>query len=158
VKALTLWRPWDRAILFGGKDCENRGQPCPMSVIGETIALHAGKTYRIGDWAFPGGWTPPPADRSPTGIVGVARVLGCLDRRDPARPRYLLPTTGDNRETYERLQRLHLDPWWSGPCGILLGERVAIDPIACNGAMGWWTVPGNIEPLVHERVRAARAA
>lgn len=42
IRALTLHRPWDRLVLFYGKDVENRVWPTTLR--GEFL-VHAGKTY-----------------------------------------------------------------------------------------------------------------
>lgn len=168
MKGLTLFRPWDHAILStrpGRKDVENRTRPCPTSVLGEEIAIHAGKTYSIGDWGWPTGIAVPRREVCATGIRGVARVLGFLDMRAPREPRIAIAdrscsfwAIGEYDAARHRLSQLHLDPWWSGPVGILLGRRTAIEAIPCNGAMGWWTVPVDVELVVRARVEAARSA
>lgn len=156
MKGLTFWRPWPSAILSGlpdAKDCENRGTPPPERLLGQFFALHAGQTYRIGEWAFPGGWKPPPAVECPVGIVGVARLVGFLDLRVPARPRYSL-APGFGTPEARRLQTLDQSGWWTGPVGLLLDHRTAIDVVPCKGAMGWWTVPPALEALVRQRAIA----
>lgn len=48
MRALTLWRPWTWAIYHAGprrKLIENRDWEPPRSVMGQIIALHAGKTF-----------------------------------------------------------------------------------------------------------------
>lgn len=43
MKALTLLNPWAQAIAYWGKDVENRTWAPPASLVGERIAIHAGK-------------------------------------------------------------------------------------------------------------------
>ena len=45
MRALTLWRPWTWAVCHAGKRIENRPWRPWLSVMGQEIALHAGKTY-----------------------------------------------------------------------------------------------------------------
>lgn len=159
MRGLTLWRPWPDAIFRSTKRCENRGKPPPERLLGTTIALHAGLTYRVGDWAYPGGWVPPPASACPVGIVGVARLVGFLDLRVERRIGHaLLVDAAASASLARRLWTLDEDPWWTGPCGWLLDRVVAIDAVPCKGSMGIWTVPDDVAAIVDERVLAARAA
>lgn len=136
MKALTLHRPWTDAILYGGKRVENRSWHPPHSLIGQTIALHAGKVYdeQVADWMdIQGLYTPPARGDSPMGIVGVASLLG----------------------SYRAgvLNQLSKDPWFFGPVGWLLGDVVAFrSPIPCRGAQGLWTVPEDLEQRIREAI------
>lgn len=137
MRALTLWRPWSDAIVHGPKRVENRPWTPPDSMIGELIAIHSGKRYDADAWMMGTGYTPPEEQDSPTGIVGVARIIGWLRRGE-----------GDFHAMHappgleDRIANLHHDPWWCGPCGWLLDDVVAIDPIPHPGALGLWHVPG----------------
>lgn len=163
--SLTYWRPWSDAIVRGPKRCENRGLPPPRHLLGAYHVVHAGQTYDrdygAGGWPMPEGYAPPPADRSPMGIVGVARILGCLDTRG-TKPRIHVPDVAPEgvvlEELVQRLWLLDEDEWWAGPCGILLDEVTAIDPVPCRGARGWWRVPDTEAALVRTRWREARYA
>jgi hypothetical protein len=97
------------------------------------------------------------------GIVGVARLIGYLDLRDPERrrarallgngPAVLVAErmVGSYDDRLGRTNQLDEDPWWTGPCGWLLDRVVAIEPVACKGAQGLWTVPEPQLSLVLER-------
>lgn len=43
MKAITLYQPWASLIALGVKTIETRSWPAPGSLIGERIAIHAGK-------------------------------------------------------------------------------------------------------------------
>lgn len=45
MRALSLWQPWAFSVAAGKKKIENRSWKPPITVIGETIALHASQTY-----------------------------------------------------------------------------------------------------------------
>lgn len=45
MKALTLIQPWAWAITTLGKRVENRGWKPPARIIGQRIAIHAGKSF-----------------------------------------------------------------------------------------------------------------
>ena len=126
MKALTLIRPWPWAILYGGKRCENRTWRPPASVVGQVIAIHAGRTYdeaaeeRI--CRIMGSGTD--GSRIDEGIVGTARITGVVDS---------LPG----------------DPWFVGPFGWVLGDvRALARPIPCRGSQGLWALPPEVEARV----------
>lgn len=169
--AATLWRPWDEPVAAGAKPIENRPQPPPRKLLGETIAIHAGKHHDPSARRFiaergyvlggtRGEWV---ANRR-MAIVGVARIAGWLDRREKS----LVDGEGmvtaldertDGGPDYRSLvAAADRSPWWMGPVGILLVDAVAIAPVSCRGAQGWWTVPEAIAALVNDRVEEARAA
>ena len=140
MKALTLWRPWSDAIVHGPKRVENRPWAPHADVVGELIAIHAGRRYDdldgAAEWPWPGGYVPPHPSDSPTGIVGVARVVGALDTRHG---RYLQRR---HDRDLARLAALDRDPWWAGPVGWLLDDVVALpEPIPHPGSLGLWRVP-----------------
>lgn len=131
MKALTLWRPWPWAILHGGKRIENRSWAPPASIVGQVIALHAGKR-----WDDDGALTialrsrcmPDDEADHPLGIVGVARVSGFVTQSD--------------------------DPWFVGPCGWTLDSVVALpQPIPVQGAQGLWWLSPEIAAVVEAHTR-----
>jgi hypothetical protein len=117
---LTLWRPWDQAILYGGKRIENRTWRPWENIIDQRIALHAGLKYDIEgarSMCASGLYDPPAPSESIAGvIVGTAIVTGYVRESD--------------------------DPWFFGPYGWLLEDVVALEaPVICRGAQGLWKVP-----------------
>ncbi len=76
VPALTLHNPWPVAILYAGKDVENRGWPPPRKV--RRLLIHAGKaTDRSGTLALRlRGWPEAAIDKAtvPAAIVGLVDV------------------------------------------------------------------------------------
>lgn len=40
--AITLWQPWASLVVHGLKPFEWRGRPCPRSIVGQTVVIHAG--------------------------------------------------------------------------------------------------------------------
>lgn len=117
MKALTLWRPWAWAI-FHGKDVENRTWSPPASMIGQRIAIHAGKkideagTLFIVDQLRLFG-LPGPAHA--TGIIGVATIARIVTESE--------------------------SPWFVGPVGWVLEDYVELpEPIPVKGAQGLWSL------------------
>jgi hypothetical protein len=49
MKALSLWQPWASLIAIGAKQIETRCWPPPPALIGERVAIHAGKCK---DWLW----------------------------------------------------------------------------------------------------------
>lgn len=139
--ALTLWRPWSDAIVSGPKRVENRPW-WRKTALGQTIAFHAGKVYDTegADYCAASGFVCPPPARSPQGIVGTARVVGCVQ----------LVRGGLVLEAESR--PLDFDAWFGpqrawlfGPYGWLFEDvRALPEPIACKGAQGLWRVSDDI--------------
>lgn len=119
MKALTIRQPWASLIALGVKTIETRSWRAPQSLIGQTIAIHAGKwTPRIGAFAGPihegpdGGyeyamlrdrdgerpwklWSPEGWMTLPLGaVVATATLAGCLPMVDN--------DTGNNRPKQNR--------------------------------------------------------
>lgn len=136
MKALTLWRPWPWSILHGSKRIENRPWMPPRSIVGQRIALHAGKTYDY-DGAkairsvHPA--MPTSADDHPLGIVGVATVSAAMLAADA------------------RLAHPGLAVWIFGPCCWVLADVISLPkPIPCKGAQGLWSMAEDVERQVDE--------
>lgn len=133
TRALTLWRPWPWVITRGSKRIENRPWPAPKAIVGEYIALHAGKV-----WDYKGAAAilarhpemPRAGDDHPVGIVGVARVVDVLSASD--------------------------DPWFFGPYGWALADVTPIRTVTAKGAMGLWPMSDVMRELVFERWNEAR--
>lgn len=140
LHALTLWTPWDQAILFHRKRVENRTWRPPTWQIGELLALHAGKHWDRSSAEDIFMWTGSfygSLGRS-SGVVGVCRVVGYVAGEEPT----ALPK--DQRR------------WYVGPVGWLLSEVTEIKPvIQINGRQGLWIVPPNIADEVLRQHHAA---
>lgn len=139
MMALTLHRPWAWAIVHATKRVENRTWRPPTSIIGQRIAIHAGKKWDEDGWLFIAdyfGFTLTPEVRD-EGIVGTARVTG-----------YLTGSVFDP------------DPWLFGPIGWVLDDVRALPmPIPVRGRQGLWRVPPPIaRQLVHHGMCAAMCA
>jgi hypothetical protein len=123
--ALTLWRPWAWAIALpaslGGKRIENRTWHPPARVLGQRIAIHAGKTWDAegAEWiAHRFGLRVPAAPQHPVGIIATARVVRAVERSD--------------------------DPWFIGPVGWVLDDvRPLARVVSCTGHQGLWRVPNH---------------
>lgn len=138
--ALTLIRPWPWAILEipregGPKDVENRVWKPPASVVGERIAIHAGKGWDPDGLAFIralGFDCPERTDDHPLGIVGTVQIDGYIGGPDLAE---------GERSLYSR--------WYMGGYGWLMSNPVKLErPLACGGRQRLWMAPEDLTPLL----------
>lgn len=139
IRGLTLWRPWVWSIVHASKRIENRPWAPPRSIIGQFVALHAGK-----HWDYDGATRivqvhpemPRTADLHPVGIVGVARVVDVITSASSGLPK----------------SQWH---WYFGPFGWLLEEVIALPkPVPCRGAQGLWPLPPNVLDAVRAQWKA----
>lgn len=136
VRALSVRQPWAWALLFAGKDIENRGGPSwarmPLPRPDEWIALHASAgctadEYRAVRWAMgttgdigsrlatPIGPVPALAELPRGGVVGRLRIA-------------------------ERVTASE-SPWWEGPIGLRVAAAESVPFVRCAGALGLFRVP-----------------
>ena len=131
--ALSVRQPWAWAILHGGKDVENRDwrRPNPGLTFRGRVALHAssGMTQDEYDAIMPRSAPPiPPPHLLVRGaIIGHVTIMDII--RDP------------NRDMIK-------SEWFHGPVGLMLHDPVAIDPIPCAGALGFFAWRKNLTDAV----------
>jgi hypothetical protein len=135
MKAITLHRPWAWCVAHAGKDFENRTWRPPESIIGQQIAIHAGKKYdRVGAvWLIRNEVCVPPGPSVDvhSAIVAVTTVDGWKDD-------------------------FVVGPWFSGPVGWILTDTITLPtPVPCVGRQGLWTVPTDIERQVRYEMSMA---
>lgn len=155
MRALTLHRPWPWAIFHAPQErrkrLENREWPPWPSIVGQVIAIHAGKKWDEDGAAMileETGFAAVEANDSDRwhaeGIIGTARVIGWIEGEDPDH----LKTVGLVPPGLIQ-QQLR---WHFGPFAWVLDEDKALPaPIPCRGMQGMWTVPAEIE----EQIRRA---
>lgn len=149
MRALTLHRPWPFIILRMGKRVENRPWKPWASVIGQRIALHAGKH-----------WDPnTPADEPVTttlataqGIVGTAIVKGWVYSKPITRGRVIeIDYTYSLELLAEDALAAVRSRWFTGPYGWVLEDVHELpEPIPCKGALGLWQLPAAVEAQMYE--------
>lgn len=154
MRALTLHRPWPFVILRCGKRVENRPWAPYKAVIGERIALHAGKgwdmraeQYIEPDMTRGGRW---PVLAYAEGLVGTAVVAGWVNGAVPWEPGEAPWHPGSARKHRYGPETLAEDlaleaissPFYFGPFGWVLEDvREFSAPIPCRGFQGLWNVP-----------------
>lgn len=135
MRAITLWRPWDQAILYGGKRIENRPWPLPSCMANVPIALHAGKKFDKEGvrWMMERGLYIPPRDEcSPTGIVGVFWVSKIVRHGEPEAA----------------------SKWFFGPYGWVISKVQPFEfPIACRGMQKLWNPSPDLQQQILEQLR-----
>ncbi len=119
MKALSVQQPWAWALLYAGKTVENRTWPTEYR---GSLLIHAGKKYdRDGHkWIEANAAIVVPKDLPRGGIVGRARVVGCV--KD-------CPSI-----------------WFSGPYGFLLSERDPLPLFPWPGKLGLFDFPDELLP------------
>jgi hypothetical protein len=147
MKALSFSQPWLWAILDetpegDRKRVENRRWRPPEKMIGQRFALHAAKSWDADAIGFllRLGFTDFPARRAlykHSAVLGVAT----LDR------------VVTNASTLPAKQAR----WFFGPFGLVLRDvhRLASPVIEIPGALGFWTLPPDIEARVVEQLPRA---
>jgi hypothetical protein len=143
MKALSISQPWVWAILNAGKRIENRDWNPPKWIMGETIAIHAAKSWggaddveyidsnifamwlRYADPTLQELTCPPRREQHTAGaVVATARIIDIF-------------TDQDIREVGG-----HQDDWFMGKYGWLLSDVQQLEqPVPCKGALGLWEVP-----------------
>jgi hypothetical protein len=139
VNALTVWQPWASFIVYLDKRIENRTWRPPAKLIGQRIAIHAGKRW---DHDYPERHKP-----------AVEQVRRKLFGKKEAFPQAAILGTALLAGYAQRREEVPLDQerWFAGPFGWILGEVRALEtPIPCLGAQGVWSVPPEIEAQLAE--------
>lgn len=155
MRALTLWRPWDTAILYLGKPVENREWGPPSNLIGQRIALHSGKKFdeegacTIVKLCHAAQFPPPAfveacldrAEKLDSVILGTVRIARVLERR---------------QQHFGAPDPLATSPWFFGSFGWVCEDVIAFpEPVPCKGAQGLWTLPPDVEARVRDQERLA---
>jgi hypothetical protein len=119
--ALSVRQPWAWAIIYGGKDIENRG-PVAVRKGGmktRRIAIHAPKGMTRDEYEFSSifmekiGVTCPPAiELKRGGIIGSVDVTAIVTKST--------------------------SPWWMGPRGLVLANAAPCEFIPCGGQLGYF--------------------
>lgn len=127
MKALTIRQPWAHAIFHAGKNIENRNWPTRLR---GRIAVHAAKGMTQVEWTSAAGFirlqsgiAVRRADMVRGAIIGTVEIVDCVSQSD--------------------------SPWFMGDYGFVLRNPIALpEPIPCRGALGFWTVPEDIIPML----------
>jgi hypothetical protein len=142
LQALTLWLPWPWAMTRAVplKTIENRTWPPPARLIGQRLALHAGKHWDAAGYDFIRGIDPRIPGRSshPVGaVVAVVTVTG------------VATIHGGWTGPSGRRDSVFASPWFFGPVGWLCTDlAVLAEPVPCAGHQGLWRLPDDVNARV----------
>ena len=156
--ALTLKRPWPFAI-FGlppatAKRIENRTWKPPTFLIGQRLAIHAGKGVEHEAFEIPAlarstatALTDPHGALA-EGIVGTVRVRGWIDVSPNVQEGQLWGGELTEAEAVAALKH----GWFGGPIGWVFEAPLALErPIPCRGQQGVWPVPAAVFDQILEQ-------
>ena len=120
-RALSVRQPWAWAIMFAGKDIENRSWQAVnhgLTVRG-TIAIHAAKGMTKGEYEEASSFMesigvtcPNPADLWRGSVIGTVEVVDVVKE--------------------------HSSPWFFGPRGLVLRNPKSFVPVPVRGALGYF--------------------
>lgn len=146
MRALTVYRPWDVALL-NGKNVENRPVKPPVQLLGQRFALHAGLTYDYAGARF----IKEQLRRhelpttQPGVIFATTELVGWIEKGTDACARAGVEVLASSPELLEHAG----SPWFFGPYGLILRDTRALTrPVGARGMQGWWPVPSDVEQRV----------
>ena len=154
MKALTLHQPV--ATLMGLKDIENRKWKPPAAILGQRIAIHAGKKWNeeYATWArrltehdtFDGPVTAEAIEKArgiQGAIVSTAIVTAWYDKRHA--------TSGWVVDNSDIIAYIKCSPWFQGPVGWHMTDfKFLREPLPCKGALGLWRVPDDLDSRLED--------
>lgn len=121
TKALSIRQPWAWAVMFAGKDIENRSWQAVnhgLAVRGK-IAVHAAKGMTKAEYEEAAGFMasigvecPPAADLWRGAVIGTVDVVDVVKES--------------------------ASPWFFGPRGLVLRNPKAFCPVPVTGALGYF--------------------
>lgn len=127
--ALSVRQPWAWAVIYDGKDIENRTAAAVRhGMKPQRICIHASKGMTQDEYddtrAFMKGLgvkCPRPDELVRGAIIGAVTVTAVVDN--------------------------HESPWFFGPRGLVLTDPVAVDPIPVAGQLGYfkWKEGGKLD-------------
>lgn len=128
MRVITLWQPWAHYVASGAKRIENRPWEPSSRLLGQRIAIHAGKHW------------------DQYGATVIEDVLGqCVSRADvtfgAVIATAILGPVVTTEEAAERLAGEGQGMWFSGPYGWVLEHIEKMEsPILCRGYQGLWSI------------------
>lgn len=125
MRALSVRQPWAWAIIYAGKDIENRSWSNKYSI--GTIAIHASTRMDSLDDLPRGIRRPEPEELVRGAIIGVVDVVDVVVQ--------------------------HESKWFSGPMGWVLQNPYALpEPLYCAGKLGLWRIPPEFERTIRRQL------
>ena len=136
MQAITLLQPWAWAIAHAGKRIENRTWKPPAKLVGQRIAIHAGKRVDHSALPFLDELGLFQNSKLPTLVVGAVEAVATL--------RGWVAGVADDHP-----QRV----WAQGPFCWVFDDVVALPhPVPCSGSQRIWTLPIHVDELVVQQL------
>ncbi len=156
MRALTLHQPWAQLMAWGLKNIETRSWAAPRNLIGQRIAIHAGKREpRPTDWNIEVQRVvlqrAGSSHSMPMGaVVATGRLIECMQVVSDPDSNGLVNCRGfgelGDAPEYEAV--LKTDPYgdFSVDRWMWVFQDVRrVDPVTINGRQGVWTLPAMVE-------------
>lgn len=124
MRAISIRQPWAWAIIYAGKDVENRTESAAKRMrngVGERILIHASRSIMLEDFGAAAeilrrlslGSCPDFEDFQCGGVIGTAVIAEIID-----------PAVG------------HKSPWYTGRSGLILTDAKPCYYIGMKGQLG----------------------
>ena len=127
MRAISIQQPWAWAIVYAGKDVENRTW---NSHYRGSLAIHAPAKSQRDHWWPRGVQRPDEDDLHLSAIIGTVDLIDVVERSR--------------------------SKWFGGPFGLVLANpRPLLRPISCKGGLGLWAVPENLLRSIRRQLRLA---
>ena len=155
MRALTLHQPWAQLIVWGLKNIETRSWPAPKYLVGQRIAIHAGKRKpRPTEWNTEvqrvvlrraGG-----SHQMPMGaVVATGRLIECMQVMSEPDSNGLVRAHGFGElgDASEYEATIKTDPYGDFSVGRwlwVLQDVRRVEPVSINGRQGVWNLPAAV--------------
>ena len=152
MRALTLHQPWAQLMVWGLKNIETRSWPAPKGLIGQRIAIHAGKRRpRPTDWNIEvqravlrrggGSHTMPMG-----AVVATAKLIECMQvMSEPDSSGLVIcrgfGELGDEPEYDATIMTDSYGDFSVGRWLWVFQDLRRVEPVPINGHQGAWTLP-----------------
>jgi hypothetical protein len=149
MKALSVRQPYASLIVAGIKKVENRSWRPPEAIIGDVIAIHAGKAKpsqsemeEASDQFVSAGLPPRGSPRGfPLGgIVGYVRLIGYAEPGSVAEDGLILSVTCTVIDEMKGSLESYLDTGWNGSVGWLLEDAQEAEFVPLPGRLGLFDI------------------
>lgn len=150
MKALTIRQPWCWAILYAGKDIENRDWNTNLR---GRIAIHAAKGMTREEYQDGIEFIALAAYEA-----GMSNLVEYRKIKDLVIPDYEEMTRSAIVGTVEIVSSLResTSPWFQGRFGFQLANpRSLVQPIPIKGYLGFWDVPEDVVAMIENQLREA---
>ena len=155
MRALTLHQPWAQLMVWGFKNVETRSWAAPRNLIGQRVAIHAGKRDpRPTEWSAEiqhivlqraGGSHSMPMGA----VVATARLIECMRVIGEPDDNGSVNCSGFGElgGALEYEATITADPYGDFSMGRWLWvfqDARGVKPVAINGRQGVWTLPATL--------------